>query len=452
MSGLKLREYQEEAADFIYAHDRSMVLAKVGAGKTAIALRAMEDLTRDGIVKRWLVLGTKRICTDVWPQEAKKWGKLRVNVAVGQPNQRLMAFREPSDIVCINYDNLQWLATKFPDLGKRFDGVVFDELTKLKSPSGKRFKAFLPLLEDINIRIGLTGSFTSNGLEDVFGQCKVIDQKLLGRSKGAFMQTYFWCANPQFGEWIPRPKALEKVMAVIKPATYLLESKEYEDSLPPLHIVPIKCTMSDRTAYEKMKKDFVLELQGKTITAMNAGVVTQKLLQLAGGWVYETSSCPGEAPGSFISTKVSHWLSDHKFDALEELLEENQRDNTIIFYNFKEELAELKRRYPNAVTIDDRNAIQRWNEGKIELLLAHPASAGHGLNLQDGGCQMIFTSLPWSLELWEQAIGRLHRSGQKHPVWVYCLLTEKTLDETVFGALQDKKSLSEIAVEALKSS
>jgi len=144
-------------------------------------------------------------------------------------------------------------------------------------------------------------------------------------------------------------------------------------------------------------------------------------------------------------------MSDHKFDALEELLEENQRTNTIIFYNFKEELAELKRRYPKAITIDDTNAVARWNSGKVEMLLAHPASAGHGLNLQDGGSTMVFTSLPWSLELYEQAIGRLHRSGQKHDVWVYCLLTEKTVDEKVFQALQDKKDLSEVAIEVLKS-
>lgn len=445
-----LRPSQELAADFAFERDRTLILGRVGSGKTAAALTAMQAYKDEGLVKRWLVLGTKRICTDVWPQEAKKWSKLSVKAAVGTPNQRLIAFREQSDVVAINYDNLQWLATKFPDLAKRFDGVVFDELTKLKSPSGKRFKAFLPLLDGIRVRIGLTGSFTSNGLEDVFGQCKVVDQTLLGRSKGAFMQQYFWCANPQFGEWIPRPNALQQVMDKIKPATFMLDNESYVASLPPLHIVPVKCSFASRQYYDKMRKDFVIDYPDAKAIAANSGAVTQKLLQMASGFVYETTTTPSDTPGKFKTTKTSHWFSSHKFDALHEVLEENQHANTIIFYNFEEELAELKRRYPYAETIDASNVVQRWNDGKVRLLVAHPASAGHGLNLQFGGSNMIFTSLPWSLELWEQAIGRLHRSGQTQPVYVYCMLTSNTVDEIVFQALQDKQTLSEIAVEALK--
>ena len=451
MSGL--RPSQELAADFIFEHARSMVLGWVGSGKTAVALTGMQAYKDEGTVKRWLVVATKRICEHVWQQEAKKWGSLTVSIAVGTPEQRLMAFRQDTDIVAINYDNLQWLANHFPDLGQHFQGIVFDELTKLKNPSGKRFKAFLPLLEGIDIRIGLTGSFTSNGLEDVFGQCKVINQKLLGRSKGAFMQQYFWCSNPQFGDWTPRPGSLGKVMERISPAVYMLDNETYVASLPPLHIVPVECDFDTaaRNRYNKMKKDFVLELGPAQITALNAGVVTQKLLQMSAGFIYDTDTTATDVPGQFKSVKTPYWLSNHKFDALDDLLEENQHTNTIIFYSFKEELAELRRRYPHAETIDAPRAVERWNDGRIPLLLAHPASAGHGLNLQGGGHHMVFVSLPWSLELFEQAIGRLHRSGQAHPVYVYCMLTNKTVDETVFAALNDKKSLSEIATEALKS-
>ena len=447
---MNLREYQEEAADFIYEHDRSMILAWVGAGKTACALTAMQAMIDDQIVHRWLVIAPKRVCWNVWPQEAKKWSRLSVNVAVGAPSTRKAAFMNNSDVVVINYDNLQWVAEKFPDLAQRFDGIVFDELTRLKNPSGKRFKAFLEVVDGINIRVGLTGSFTSNGLEDVFGQCKIIDQSLLGRSKGAFMQTYFWCANPQFGDWIPRPGALGKVMERIRPATFLLENAEYRDTLPPLHIIEQRVVMDEREPYEKMKKDFVVELDGQQITALSAGVVTQKLLQGASGFFYNTTVTASDTPGVFDTTQTPVWFSGHKFDALEELLDENQHENTIVFYNFKEELAELQRRFPHAQTLDAKDAVQRWNDGRIPLLVAHPASAGHGLNLQLGGSAMVFTSLPWSLELFEQAIGRLHRSGQKHAVRVYCLLTENTVDEKVFAALQDKKTLAEIAVEALK--
>jgi SNF2 family DNA or RNA helicase len=336
---------------------------------------------------------------------------------------------------------LQWLAEQ----KLNFDGVVFDELTRLKNPSGTRFKAFLKVVDPMTTRWGLTGSFTSNGLEDVFGQCKIVDQSLLGRSKGAFMQQYFVLINKEFGEWAPRVGSLQKVMDVIKPATFVLEAGEYKDKLPPLHTVELACTM-DMTPYNTMKKDFVLE----GITAVNAAVVTGKLQQLASGFVYDTTTTPSESPGKFVSSQRPIWYSMHKFERLEELLNENQHANTIIVYNYQEELAELKRRF-NVTTLDDAGAIERWNAGKVRLLAVHPKSAGHGLNLQHGGCHMVFLSLPWSLELYEQTIGRLHRSGQKYPVWCYVMMTNKTVDEKIWAALHDKRAISDIAMEELRT-
>jgi SNF2 family DNA or RNA helicase len=323
--------------------------------------------------------------------------------------------------------------------------VVFDELTRLKNPSGKRFKELLKFLAPINIRWGLTGSFTSNGLEDVFGQCKIVDQTLLGRSKGAFQQQYFILVNPDFGEWAPRKGSLEKVMAVIKPATFVLDAGEYSDKLPPLHTVEVRCDLYDRKPYDTMKNEFKLE----DITAINAAVVTGKLQQLASGFVYDTVRTPSEIPGKWVTVQTPVWFDTAKFDRLHELLEENQRANTLIVYNYQEELAELKRRYPHAQTLDDARAIERWNAGSIELLLVHPKSAGHGLNLQHGGCRIVFLSLPWSLELFEQTIGRLHRSGQRHDVWCYVMLTNKTIDERIWAALHDKRSISDLAMDEL---
>ena len=436
-----MRPYQELAADFIYEHDRAMVLAPVGAGKTAITLTGMWEMLRDGHVKRFLVLAPKRVCTDVWPAEQPKWAPfMSLAVAVGTPKQRLAAFKSKAQVVVTNYDNIQWLAEQ----QLNFDGIVFDELTRLKNPSGTRFKALLKVMEPMRVRWGLTGSFTSNGLEDVFGQCKIVNQDLLGRAKGAFMQQYFVLMNPEFGEWAPRPGALDRVMAKIKPATFVLEPGDYKDKLPPCHQVEMMCKM-DLTPYNKLKKDFVLD----TITAINAGVVTGKLQQLASGFVYDTKSVASETPGKFTVTQTPIWFSSHKFDRLEELLEENQHANTIIAYTYKEELAELKRRF-KVTTLDDDNAIERWNRGTVELLAVHPKAAGHGLNLQHGGCHMVFLSLPWSLELYEQTIGRLHRSGQSKDVWVYVLMTEKTVDEKIWAALHTKQAVSEIALEALK--
>jgi len=439
---LKLRPYQNEAADFLYERDRAMILAPVGAGKTAITLTAMQDMLANGVAKRFLVLAPKRVCTDVWPVEQPKWAPdVSMAVAVGTPKQRLAALKSKAQIVISNYDNIQWLAEQALD----FDGVVFDELTRLKNPSGTRFKALLKVLEPMRVRWGLTGSFTSNGLEDVFGQCKIVDQSLLGRSKGAFMQQYFILVNKDFGEWAPRVGSLAGVMERIKPATYVLDAGDYKDKLPPINVVEVRCDLDDREPYEKMKKDF----QALDVTAINAGVVTGKLQQMASGFVYDTRRTASETPGRFDSTQTAVWFSSHKFDRLEELLDENQHANTILVYQYQEELAELKRRF-SVTTLDDANAIERWNDGKVRLLAVHPKSAGHGLNLQFGGCHMVFLSLPWSLELYEQTIGRLHRSGQAHAVWVYVMMTNKTVDEKIWGALHDKRAVSDIAMEALK--
>ena len=433
-----LRPYQNEAADFLYERDRAMILAPVGAGKTAITLTAMQDMLADGVVKRFLVLAPKRVCTDVWPVEQIKWApNVPLAVAVGTPKQRMAALRSDAQIVVSNYDNIATLPTA------SFDAIVFDELTRLKNPSGARFKALK--IDHINIRWGLTGSFTSNGLEDVFGQCKIVDQALLGRSKGAFMQQYFVLINKDFGEWAPRVGSLAKVMERIKPATYVLDAGDYKDKLPPLHVVEVRCDLDDREPYEKMKKDF----QALDVTAINAGVVTGKLQQMASGFVYDTRRTASETAGRFDSTQTAVWFSSHKFDRLEELLDENQHANTILVYQYQEELAEIQRRF-TVTTLDDADAIVRWNRGEVRLLAVHPKSAGHGLNLQHGGCHMVFLSLPWSLELYEQTVGRLHRSGQSHAVWVYVMMTNKTIDEKIWGALHDKRAVSDIAMEELK--
>ena len=439
---MQLRPYQNQAADFLFEHDRAMILAPVGAGKTAITLTAMQDMIEAKLVDRFLVLAPKRVCTDVWPVERLKWAtRTSMAVAIGTPEQRKAALYSRAKIIVINYENIQWLAEQ--NLA-HIDGVVFDELTKLKNPSGARFKALFTAIDGMEVRWGLTGSFTSNGLEDVFGQCKIVNQALLGRSKGAFQQKYFVLINKEFGEWAPRRGALEQVMQCIKPATYILEPGEYKDKLPELHIVELRCQMN-MTPYNKLKKDLVLD----EVVAINAAVVTGKLQQLASGFVYDTKKVASDVPGKFTTTQTPIWYGTHKFDLLDDLIRENQHANTIIVYNYQEELAELKRRF-NVATLDDANAIERWNSGAIELLAVHPKSAGHGLNLQHGGCHMVFLSLPWSLELYEQVIGRLHRSGQTRDVWVYALMTAKTVDEKIWQALHDKRSISDIAMEALK--
>ena len=426
-----LRPNQIEAVAFLSLIDKGMILAPVGAGKTAITLTAMKEALDTGRVRRFLVIAPKRVCTDVWTIEPAKWApSLTVSIAVGSYAQRLNAFNKPSQVVVTNYETL--LSTP-PLVG--FDGIVFDELTVLKNPSGKRFKALFALIKNFKVRWGLTGSFTSNGLIDVFGQCKIIDETLLGKTKTAFYQKYFIMLNRGYVEWIAKATSLAEIMEVIKPATYLIDTQEYMDTLPPLNVVRVNCTM-DMKMYNKMKNDFIVQFEDIEVRAMNAAVVVSKLQQMASGFLY--------------SEDETAWFSRHKFDRLDEILAENQHANTIIVYNFQAELEELKRRYPNARTIDQQGVISSWNAGRVELLLVHPKSAGHGLNLQFGGSKMVFLSLPWSLDRYEQTIGRLHRSGQKSAVYCYVLLTDKTVDERIFASLHDKRAISDIALEELK--
>lgn len=460
---ISLRPDQNNAATHLYEHDRVIVLGDVGSGKTATVLQAMYEMVRDGHVRRWLVIAPKRVCTQVWPKELEKWNvPLTMSVAVATPDkpsmpkaEREAAFRRDAQVYVINFDTLQQLPEDF-----WFDGVVIDELTKFKNGSattrsnrkqvskGKRFAAIYNRLESVNIRWGMTGSFTSNGLKDVFGQCKIIDQSYLGRSKGAFLQKYFIPECPERDQWIPRPGSMQAVMQTIRPLVVFLDNEEYRNSLPPLRIVPMKLSM-DRMNYEHMLKNAVLSLQGKNITAVNAGVVSQKLQQLASGFIYHTEKEAAEVPGLFKTTKTPVWLSDHKLEAIDEILEESQGANIIVAYWFKEELEQLQKRYPYAETLDAKNAEERWNRGGIRMLLVHPASAGHGLNLQFGGHHLIFTSLPWSLELFEQTIGRLIRTGQLHAVYVYLLLAERTIDERIWFDLQNKRDYSSVAFAEL---
>jgi SNF2 family DNA or RNA helicase len=429
---MKLRPYQDEAADFLFANDRAMILAWVGAGKTATALTAMKAMLDEGHAKRFLVLAPLRVAQSVWPTEAALWAPgLEIAVAVGSPAQRARALASGAPVVVTNYDNLLWLSEQKLD----FDAVVFDELTRLKNPSGKRFKALHKVIEPMQVRWGLTGSFTSNGLEDVFGQCKIVDQTMLGRSKGAFLQQYFHCINRDFGDYAPLPGALDAVMQRIRPWTYVLESHEYRDTLPPLHTLPIKLQMP-MEPYKTLKREMALIYPNAEVIAANAAAVTSKLQQMSAGFVYDTA-------------RQTVWLSDHKLDAVADLHAENQRAPMLVWYQFKAELAGLQARFPRLQTLVNDDSIARWNAGQIEMLAVHPASAGHGLNLQ-GQSRMVWMSLPWSLELYEQAVGRLHRGGQRHDVLNYVLMTEGTVDETIWKALHEKREVSDMALEALK--
>lgn len=443
----ELRQYQQDAVTFLYEHDHALVLAPVGAGKTAIALTAMRELIRDGVITQWLVVAPLRVCNQVWAQEAAKWApELTIAIATGNSTQRTKALASNAHIVVINFDNLSWLAANTTMLFAR--GLVIDELTKLKNSSGQRFKDFYKVISRFHIRWGLTGSFTSNGVADIFGQCKIIDDSYLGKYKTHFEQRYF---TRGFTEWDiePRPGALQQIMQIIKPMTYMLQPGVYVNDLPQLNVVPVTVTplVCMTRKYKELTQTRVLlnDTNDADVIAGSAAVLVQKLQQLACGFYYVDAMDSGTR---------AVWFDTTKFDRLDEILEENQHAPTIIFYNYIAEFISLRTRYPNAAFLDgsarDDDVIQRWNRGELELLILHPQSAGHGLNLQHGGSRMIFTSPLWSAELWQQCIGRLHRSGQREDVYVYVLMSSGTVDERIFNeVLPGKLALADLAKEYL---
>ena len=435
---MSLRPYQEKAVTFLYERNHAMLLASMGAGKTYIMLETMRELLRDGIVKRFLILAPLRVCNEVWVQERDKWGvPITMEVATGTESNRLKVFNGSAQVVVTNYENIVWLTKQ----QHNFDGLVCDELTRLKDSSGKRFKALFKKINNFKVRYGMTGSFTSNGLEDVFGQCKVIDSTLLGRYKTHFLDEYFTLINAEYHTYASKPDALNNVMNKIRSSTFLLENAEYKDKLPPLHTVFLDCEMSilGKSTYKEIKKERAITFANKEISASNAGVLVSKLQQGASGFYYANDN---------EHTPV--WASHHKFDRLKELLEENQRDPTMVFYMFDAERQELLKRFPHAQTLDDFDAVNRWNRGEIELLIAHPKSASHGLNLQGYANKLVFMSLPYSMDLFEQAVGRIHRGGQKREVWCYIMQAKNTIDAGIWQVLVNKKDFSELAVEALQ--
>ncbi len=367
---------------------------------------------------------------ETWPAEIAKWAP-DLGVAVLDTKMKRSGVIPKHDILIANYEAIDWIVahTRPPS------GIVFDELTRVKNSTGVRSKLIHAYTRDMQIRWGLTGSFTSNGMEDIFGQCRAISPRILGAYKTHYFNEYF-TYNPYIrGIGPPKPDAFLRIMNKVKPYAFQLDGSAYMRSLPPLNIVDVD-VMMDLTKYNLMKKNCVLKFDDTTVAAKSAEAVVNKLQQLSSGFMYADTG--------------TKWLSEHKFKALEELREENQRRNMIVFYMYKTEKDKLLEHFPAAQTIESPDIINRWNAGSVPMLLLQPSSAGHGLNLQFGGAMAVFLTLPWSLELYEQAIGRLHRSGQTNPVWVYRILTHGTLDFVVASSLEKKHNLSKLALEVLK--
>ena len=438
-------EYQKYATKFIEENDISALLLDMGLGKSVITLTAIRNLIIKGEVGRVLVIAPLRVARSTWPDEIAKWDHLNdltYSVAVGTEKERLEALRKNVEIVIINRENVDWLVNKS---GYRFnfDMIVIDELSSFKSYSAKRFKALLKVRPYVERIVGLTGTPSSNGLMDLWAEYRLLDfGERLGRYITRYRLKYFTpdkrSATVIFSYKL-LPGAEDEIYNAISDITISMKAKDYL-KLPDLIIneVTVDLDPTERRTYETLRKEMVVQIsEQEEIDAVNAASLSGKLLQMANGAVYDED-------------KRVLRIHDKKLDALEDLIEAANGKPVLIAYWYKHDLERIKERFNVREILNDQD-IRDWNNGKIDVAVIHPASAGHGLNLQQGGSTMIWFGLTWSLELYEQANARLYRQGQNETVVIHHIITKGTIDEDVMLALKRKEKMQSALIDAVKA-
>ena len=438
-------EYQKYAIDYLLEKPVAAIFLDMGLGKTVISLSTIFDLTLDSFqIRKVLIIAPLRVARDTWPAEVTKWDHLKglnYSVAVGTEAERKMALMQKVQVYLINRENVQWL---IEDSGLPFDYdmVVVDELSSFKSHQAKRFKSLMKVRPKVKRIVGLTGTPSANGLMDLWAEFRLLDLgQRLGRFIGNFRETYFTPdkRNQQvIFSYKPKPGAEEAIYRQIADITISMKNTDYL-KMPELVMneIPVRLSEPEWQRYQTLKGEMVLSLNGRDIDAANAAALSGKLLQLASGAVYGDE-------GAVIK------IHERKLDALEDLIEAANGKPVLIAYWFKHDRARILERFP-AEQLDGEDSIRRWNSGEIPLALIHPASAGHGLNLQAGGSTLIWFSLTWSLELYQQTNARLWRQGQKETVVIHHLVAKDTIDEDVMAALAKKDAGQAALLQAVKA-
>nr|WP_264470762.1 DEAD/DEAH box helicase [Thomasclavelia ramosa] len=441
----KPHEYQSYATEFILSHPISAVFLEMGLGKSVITLSAIFDLCLDSfLVCKVLVIAPLRVARDTWPAEIKKWDHLKglsYSVAVGTEKERIDALKKQSTLYIINRENVDWLVHK-SGIPFHFDMVVIDELSSFKSYGAKRFKSLLKVRPSVKRIVGLTGTPSSNGLMDLWAEFRILDLgQRLGRYISHYRNTYFKPdkRNAQIiFSYKPLPGAEDEIYKQISDITISMKSTDYL-KMPEYVSNEVFVTLSEKEwkVYSEFKEDMVANLGDEEIDAVNAAVLSGKLLQMANGAVYD-------------SENKAHVIHDKKLDALEDLIEGANGKPVLVAYWYKHDLERIKDRFP-VKQIQSSKDIEDWNDGKIPIAVIHPASAGHGLNLQSGGSTLIWFGLTWSLELYQQTNARLYRQGQRDTVIVHHIITKNTIDEDVLLALTKKEKTQDALIDAVKA-
>ena len=447
----KPHEYQKYAIDYIKTHPEAAILLGCGLGKTSIALTAIDDLLHDSFeIRKVLVVAPIRVCTNSWPDEIQKWDHLsgiRFSVAVGTREERLAALKADSEVYIINRENLPWLV-KQSGLPFNYDMCVLDELSGFKNWQSKRFRAFMkvrPLLKRV---VGMTGTPSSNGLMDLFAEYRCLDMgKRLGRFIGQYRAAYF-TPDRRNGSIIysykPLPGAEDEIYHRIGDITISMKSTDFLD-MPELVSTEYTVTLdtAEREKYDGMKKDLILQFPEGEVTAANAASLSGKLSQMANGAVYSDD-------GSVTA------VHSKKLDALEDIIESANGSPVLVAYWYRHDLERISERLRKLhipfARLDKPEDIRRWNNGEYPVMLIHPASAGHGLNLQHGGSTIVWFSIPWSLELYTQTNDRLFRQGQEsETVSVIHIVAKDTIDGRIVKVLKAKDDTQAALIDAVKA-
>lgn len=442
--------YQKYAINKVIENPVCALFLDMGLGKSVITLTAIEDLKYNRFeIDKVLVIAPLRVAKMTWSSEIEKWDHLqdlRLSKVLGTEKQRIAALKEDADIYVINRENTEWLVNLYGRAWP-FDMVVIDELSSFKSSKARRFRALRKVRPLIKRIVGLTGTPTPNGLIDLWPQMYLLDRgERLGSTITGYREKYFipgqrnWQTGVVYNYNL-KDGAEKEIYERISDICISMKAEDYLE-VPELIEIPIEVEMSEKEykKYEQMESDLLLPLsdQQGIIEAMTAAALSNKLLQMANGSVYDEN-------------KKYHEIHTEKLKALEELIEAANGKPVIVYYNFKHDLMRIQSWFKEARTLNTEQDIKDWNEGKIPILLLHPASAGHGLNLQAGGNTIIWFGLNWSLELYQQANARLHRQGQTSVVSCYQIITKKTIDEDVIKALKQKAAGQDALLEAVKA-
>nr|DAM27365.1 MAG TPA: Chromatin remodeling complex ATPase [Caudoviricetes sp.] len=446
----KPHKYQEIAIEKIYDTPRAGLFLDMGLGKTVITLTAVEDLMYNSFeVNKVLVIAPLRVAEDTWSRETDKWDHLkhlRISKILGTPTQRRRALAAESDIYIINRENVVWLTNELSQIGNGwdFDMVVIDELSSFKSSKSQRFRALRKYISRSTRVVGLTGTPAPNGLIDLWSQIYLLDGgERLGKTITGYRERYF-TPNQRNETTIfnykPKPEAEDAIndklsdICISMKAEDWLEMPERIDNMQ-----SVRLSEKEMANYEKFERDSYIQFIEGEVTAASAAALTNKLLQYSNGAMYLPDN------GGYVKT------NNKKLDALEEIIDVCSGKPILCFYSYKHDLERIQDKFKFAKKLENSKDIEAWNNGEIQLLLAHPAGAGHGLNLQAGGNIIVWFGLTWSLELYQQANARLYRQGQKHAVIVNHLITAGTVDEKVLASLQGKKDVQDELLDSLKA-